>query len=304
MIDDVVRMALREDLGAGDVTSETSVPEAAIARANLIAKASGVMAGMQVFLRAFRQCDPDAELHAYVQDGEAIEAGALLASVHGNARALLLAERTALNLMQRMCGIATRTRRLVDRVHATGSAMHVLDTRKTTPGLRALEKYAVLCGGGHNHRFGLNDQVLLKENHIDLAGRPIRDILRGQREVLGDAMILTAEARDAEEAREAVIGGADVVLLDNMTPEQMSALAPELRALAQDRARPVLLEASGGIDESTIEAVARTGLDRVSIGALTHSVEALDLSLSLEPSSSLGSSFGTPPDNASGGAAL
>ena len=294
LIDAVVLMALREDEGSGDLTSRTSVPPGARARARLVAKQEGVLAGMDVFLRAFLICDPEARATALVCDGSRVRAGESLAEIEGDARALLLAERSALNLLQHMSGIATRTRAFVERVRACGSSMRVLDTRKTTPGLRALEKYAVLCGGGHNHRFGLDDQVLLKENHIALAGRPLEQVVRSQREQVGDAMILTVEARDEAEARAAVRGGADVVLLDNMAPERMAALAPGLRELAAQRGRPLELEASGGIDEETIEAVARCGVERVSIGALTHSVAALDLSLYLEPAATGGAVAGEP----------
>jgi nicotinate-nucleotide pyrophosphorylase (carboxylating) len=201
---------------------------------------------------------------------------------------LLLAERTALNFVQRLSGTATLTARFVRlaREAAGDKAPRILDTRKTTPGLRALEKYAVRCGGGENHRFGLFDEVMVKENHIELAGRSIEAVLSDLRGVLGPGVRITCEARDEKEALAAVDGGADVVLLDNMGAPELARLCPLLRARARERlqtARTVELEASGGVDERTIGAIAKSGVDRISIGALTHSAPALDLSLELEP---------------------
>ena len=287
-MDELLRAALAEDLGAGDVTSRTAVPEGAEARAWLLAKQPGVLAGLEVFQRVFELCDPDVRVKVLARDGQRVEAGARLIELEGDARALLAAERTALNLAQRLSGIATRTAELVALARSGAEKARLLDTRKTTPLLRTLEKYAVLCGGGENHRFGLFDEVMVKENHIDLAGRPLETVLREQRAELGDGMRITAEARDAEEARAAVRGGADVVLLDNMAPDVMAALCPELRELARERDRALELEASGGIDERTIAAVAASGVDRISVGGLTHSVRSLDLSLYLEPIGSNG----------------
>ena len=206
--------------------------------------------------------------------------GDIVAEVEGLARALLTAERIGLNFIQRMSGIATLTARFVSL--AEGRA-RILDTRKTTPGLRVLERYAVRCGGGENHRFGLFDEAMVKENHIELAGRPLVEVLTSMRSELGPGVRITSEARDRAEAEDGVRGGADVVLLDNMSPATMSELCPVLRALASERGRPVELEASGGIDLTTLAAVSASGVDRISIGALTHSAPALDLSLDLEP---------------------
>lgn len=279
---DVVARALREDRGPGDVTSEGLVPAGARARARLVARAEGVLAGLEVFEAVFHACDPDVRVVQAASDGERVSPGQELVTVDGDARALLLAERTALNLLQRLSGVATRTARLVELV-AGVDGVRILDTRKTTPGLRELEKYAVRCGGGDNHRFGLFDQAMIKENHLALAGRPAEEAVAHLRTVLGEDVVLTCEARDGDEAAAAVRGGADVVLLDNMAPAEMAALAPRLRALAEERGRAVELEASGGIDESNLADVARSGVDRISVGALTHSVQALDLSLYLEP---------------------
>lgn len=290
----LVHAALGEDLGPaqgerptpdGDVTSRTSVPGEARARARLVAKADGVLAGMPLFLEVFRFCDPAVSFDLRAADADEVVTGQLVCVVEGNARCMLAAERTALNLLQRLSGIATLTHTLV---REAGDRLRVLDTRKTTPGWRALEKYAVLCGGGHNHRFGLFDEVLLKENHIALAGRPVEEVLRAQRAELGDEMHIVAEARDDEEARAVVRGGADVVLLDNREPEDVARLVPELRALAQERGRALAIEVSGGIDIRRLAAFAACGVDRASVGALTHSAPALDLSLLLEPA---------PPDS-------
>lgn len=280
-LDDLIRRALDEDLGAGDRTSLAVVPAAARARARLVAKAPGRIAGVAVLARVFELCDSDVGLELFSHEGAVCAQGDELASISGKARALLAAERTALNFMQRMSGIATRTARYVE---LCGGRASVLDTRKTTPTLRHLEKFAVLCGGGVNHRFGLFDEVMLKENHIDLAGRPLAEVLPRVRAEVG-AMKITCEARNAEEARIATTGGADVVLLDNMSCAAMAELVPVLRGLAQKRGFGVEIEASGGIDETTIEAVSKTGVDRISVGGLTHSAPALDLSLYLEPQS-------------------
>jgi len=289
-----VRNALDEDRGKGDLTSNTAVPEKARARASLIAKADGVLAGLAVFARTFEMCDRKVKIELLAQDGSKCRKDDVVALVEGSARALLLAERTALNFVQRLSGTATLTARFVRlaREAAGDKAPRILDTRKTTPGLRVLEKYAVRCGGGENHRFGLYDEVMIKENHIELAGRSIEAVLSDLRSVLGPTVRITCEARDEGEALAAVDGGADVVLLDNIGAPELARLCPLLRARARERsqtartaqtARTVELEASGGVDERTIAAIAKSGVDRVSIGALTHSAPALDLSLELEP---------------------
>jgi nicotinate-nucleotide pyrophosphorylase (carboxylating) len=290
-IDRFVRMGLDEDRGGGDLTSVTAVPERARARASLIAKGDGVLAGLPVFARTFELCDRKAKIELLAEDGSRCRKGDLVARVEGSARALLSAERTALNFVQRLSGIATLTAcyvRLAREAAGPGSsgaagAPRILDTRKTTPGLRLLEKYAVRCGGGENHRFGLYDEVMVKENHIELAGRSIEAVLADLRRAVGPTVRITCEARDEKEAQAAIDGGADVVLLDNMTAPGLARLCPLLRARAAERGRSVELEASGGIDERSIGAVARSGVDRLSIGALTHSAPALDLSLELEP---------------------
>jgi nicotinate-nucleotide pyrophosphorylase (carboxylating) len=210
-------------------------------------------------------------------DGQRFESGEVLASVSCEAAALLVAERTALNLLQRLCGVATRTATFVAR--ADGKA-RVLDTRKTTPGLRRLERHAVRCGGGENHRFGLSDEVMIKDNHLDLSGRTLEELVISARAAVSDDVRVTVEARDLEEARAAVQSGADVVMLDNIEPSEMSAMLDELRSLIG--VRPVEFEASGGVNLETIAAVAACGVERVSVGALTHSAPAIDLALEVE----------------------
>lgn len=292
-IDDLVRRALAEDLGLPvtsetsaaelvqrDLTTRTAVPEGSRGRATLIAKESGVFAGGGAFERALQLLDPTSEVEARIADGDLMVPGDIVLTAKGDARALLVAERTALNIVQRMSGVASRTRRVVDLVH--GTPARILDTRKTTPGMRTLDKYAVRVGGGTNHRIGLFDEVMVKENHVELAGRSIEEVLADLRSDVGDGVTITCEARDAAEAEAAVRGGADVVLLDNMSAGVMAGLCPRLRELATGRSRPLQLEASGGITEDTLVEVARSGVDRISMGALTHSAPALDLSLELE----------------------
>ncbi len=269
-----------ERKGRGDITSDHAVPEAARARARLVCKARGRLAGLDVFARVVELCDPQARIELLAKDGDAITPGVVLARFEGRARALLLAERTALNLIQRMSGTASATALYVER--CAGRA-RVLDTRKTTPNLRTLEKYAVRCGGGENHRFGLYDEAMVKNNHLDLAGRGLEAVVADLRSALGPAVRITAEARDEAEALAGIAGGADVILLDNFSVEALRAACPKLRAAASTRGRAVELEASGGITLETIGGFAASGVDRISVGALTHSAPALDLSLYLEP---------------------
>ena len=278
-VDASIQCALEEDLGPGDVTTESAIPATRRGRAELVAKQAGVLAGLPVFQRAFLLRDSSCDFQLWSGDGERVEPGERIAVVEGPARALLEAERTALNFLQRMSGIATAT---ADLVGLAAGRVRVLDTRKTTPGLRHLEKYAVLCGGGENHRFGLHDQVMLKENHLDLAAADLESLTRSVRRKIGQEMVMTVEARDMEEASAAVRGGADVVLLDNMTPGELAERVPELRALAEGQGRRVELEASGGVGPDNLEAYAGCGLDRISVGWITHSAPSLDLSLLVE----------------------
>ncbi len=282
VLDPIILRALQEDIGPGDVTGDGAVPASAQARGTLVAKQEGILAGLDVFLRTFVLTDRSVEAARMVGDGDAVTPGRRVATVTGSARAILRAERVALNLLQRMSGTATLAARFCERVaHLPG--VRILDTRKTTPGLRVLEKYAVRCGGAENHRIGLYDEAMLKDNHIELAGSTIEEALERLRAHVGSNVRITAEARDGEEARAAIRGGADVVMLDNFAPAGLSEWCPKLRHYAQELGRTIELEASGGIRLDTVRAFAETGIDRISVGALTHSAAALDFSLELEP---------------------
>lgn len=281
-MDALLRAALAEDVGTGDVTTEALDPGTrAVGR--LLARSAGVVAGLDVFVRVFELLSDDVHSRLLVTEGACVAAGDVVAEIEGPVTALLVGERTALNFVQRLSGIATTTRRFVDRVQGLA---RILDTRKTTPGLRRLEKRAVLAGGGENHRQGLFDEVMIKNNHVDLAAKPggssMLELLAKLRARHGAGMRITAEARTEAEALQAVAGDADVVLLDNMSVAVMRALCPKLRAAAAGRDRPLELEASGAIDLDSVADVAATGVDRISIGALTHSAPALDLALRME----------------------
>jgi nicotinate-nucleotide pyrophosphorylase (carboxylating) len=269
----VVRAALLEDLGdGGDVTTDAIVDPKLRARARIVARREGVVAGVPFAAMAFRLLDDRVESRAAVAEGARVEANAVVAEIAGPARAILTGERTALNLLGRLSGIATATRRLVDLI--AGTHAKISDTRKTTPGLRALERYAVRCGGGSNHRFGLYDAVLIKDNHIALAGS-VRAAIERARTHAGDAMKIEVEVDTLAQLREALEAPIDAVLLDNMTPAQLA----EAVRIVNGRA---ITEASGGVTESNVAEIARTGVDVISVGALTHSAPALDLSLEMD----------------------
>lgn len=274
---EIVAAALAEDVGAGDVTAEATVPEGARARARIVQKAPGVVYGLAVVAEAMRQCGVE-DVDNLVVEGQwrqDVPAEVLFAS--GPARGLLAAERTALNFLGHLSGVATHTARFVDAVAGTGA--RILDTRKTTPGLRRLEKAAVAAGGGRNHRMGLYDAILIKENHIAAAGG-LAEAVRAARASRPDLEV-EVEVRDLDEVAAALGAGADILLLDNMGPEQMRA-AVRLRDERGGERRP-RLEASGGVSLETVRAIAATGVDYVSVGALTHSAPSLDFSLLLEP---------------------
>ncbi len=275
---DIVQRALEEDLGrVGDLTVAASVPPGTQGEAVLLARQEGVLAGVEVARACFRALDAEVSFGADdLADGAALLPDAVMMTVRGSAAALLSAERTALNFLQRMSGIASRTARYVAAVE--GCAVQVLDTRKTTPLLRDLEKYAVRVGGGCNHRVGLFDQILLKENHFALSGRPYQEVV--ERAVAGATAPVVAEAQTIGEGLAAVAGGAAIVLLDNFRPgAELSAAAAELRRVAAEQCRTVEIEASGGVTLASVRAFAECGVDRISVGALTHSVEALDMSM-------------------------
>ena len=273
LIEPVVRMALAEDLGrTGDVTAQACIPEDARFSAVFSARQAGVMAGGAVVRIAVHALDPQATVTVKVADGEAFEAGTVLVSVEANARALLAAERTALNLLGRMCGIATLTRTYVQAV--AGTHARIADTRKTTPGLRALEKHAVACGGGLNHRFGLDDAILIKDNHVAVCGGA-GEAVRRARAFAPHLMKVEVEVDGLDQLDEVLRERPDVIMLDNFSLTDMAEAVRRVRAAAV----PVVLEASGGVNLSTVAGIAATGVDVISVGALTHSVMQLDIGL-------------------------
>jgi nicotinate-nucleotide pyrophosphorylase (carboxylating) len=269
----LLRAALAEDLGrAGDVTADATVDAAARASARLVARAAGCVAGLDVALATFLLLDPSIAIERVAADGERVAAGTLLARLAGPARPILAGERTALNLLGRLCGVATATAAYVDAVAGTGA--RIVCTRKTTPGLRALEKYAVRCGGGANHRFGLDDAVLIKDNHLVVAGGVAPAVERARRYV-GHLVRIEVEVETIAQLDEALAAGVDAVLLDNFD------LATLRGAVVRVEGRCVT-EASGGITLATARRVAETGVDLLSVGALTHSAPALDVALDFD----------------------
>ena len=270
-IDAIVRRALDEDLP--DITSEAIFEPGDQGRARFLMKASGVLAGLAFAKRTFAAIDPAASFVATRKDGDLVEAGDVVAEVSASVIALLAGERTALNLMQRASGIATATRRYVDAV--LGTKAKIYDTRKTAPGLRALDKYAVRCGGGENHRIGLFDMFLIKNNHVDRAGSITAAVERIRSRKMAQKIMV--EVRNRTELDEALPLHPDFILLDNMSPAEM-------RAAVEHVAGAVTLEASGGITIDNVREIAETGVDRISIGALTHSVMALDISMRIQQS--------------------
>jgi nicotinate-nucleotide pyrophosphorylase (carboxylating) len=275
LIEPVVRMALTEDLGrAGDITAQACVPQGTRMRAAISARAAGVAAGLDVARVTLALLDPAARVEMRLSDGAAFTAGTTLVAFDGDARAVLVAERTALNLIGRLCGVATLTRAYVDAVAGTGT--RIADTRKTTPGLRALEKHAVALGGGLNHRFGLDDAVLIKDNHVALCGGPAEAVRRARASV-GHLTKVEVEVDRLDQLREVLAltaqgVGPDVVMLDNFSLD-------DLRTAVMETAGRVTLEASGGVTLKTVRAIAETGVDVISVGALTHSAPSLDVGL-------------------------
>jgi len=268
---EIVRRALAEDLGWGDVTTEATVPADVKARGIILAKSPCVVAGLDVAAEAFVQLDPGCTFDRKCKDGDRCEPGTVVAEVQGRAAAMLTAERTALNFIQRLSGIATLTRRFVD---ATGGTITILDTRKTTPTLRALEKYAVRAGAGTNHRSGLDDGVLIKDNHVRLAGGVAEAVKR-----MKDAdpeMPIEVEAQSLDQVDQAIAAGADIILLDNLSLEAIRDAVKRVNGRAK-------IELSGGVTLDRIPELAKTGATYVSVGALTHSAPAADLSFELEP---------------------
>lgn len=270
LVDEVIRIALKEDINYLDTATDYTIDEQQRSTAQFLAKADGVLCGMDIALRVFELLG-DFEIERLKRDGDRIAKGEILGRITGNTRLLLHGERTALNLVQHLSGIATETARCVALVEGTKAS--IADTRKTLPGLRALQKYAVTCGGGKNHRFNLSDAAMLKDNHIDAAGG-ILPAVETLRRHLGHTVKIEVETRNLAEVGEAVKAGADIIMLDNMQLDEM-------RQAVELVAGRALTEASGGITSETLGPVAQTGVDIISIGALTHSVKAFDISLKI-----------------------
>lgn len=270
-VDNLIKTALLEDINYVDITTDYLIPEDQENEAKFLAKADGVLCGIEVALRVFTLIQPDFQYEVFIHDGEEVKKGDIIAKIKGKTRAILKGERTALNLLQHMSGISSMTNRIVKIVEGTNAS--IADTRKTLPGMRPLQKYAVTVGGGKNHRFNLSDAAMLKDNHVD-AGGGITNAVTKLRTKLGHMAKVELEVRTLDELREALSVDVDVIMLDNMDNDTMR----EAVKIADGKA---LLEASGGITEETIRDVAETGVDIISIGALTHSVKAFDISLKI-----------------------
>lgn len=276
-VDNIIDLALAEDISHGDVTSETLIPPDLQGKASILVKAEGVLAGGEVAKRLFLRVDSSLTVDLLIKDGAKIKCGDIIATVSGRVIGILKAERVALNFLQRLSGIASQTAQYIAETRETG--VRITDTRKTTPGLRLLEKYAVRMGGGHNHRFHLGDGILIKDNHLAalrVLGMSLQDIVTKAKQNVPQGLTVEVEVNTVEEALEAAGAGADIIMLDNMPPDEMRrviSLIPE----------HVKTEASGGITLTNVRAAAMAGVNIISIGALTHSPKALDISLELEP---------------------
>lgn len=273
MIDSIIDNALREDIGDGDHSSLSCVPKDAIGQAKLLVKEEGVIAGIELAERIFKRYDDSIEMEVFLKDGDRVKPGDLAFIVRGPSISILSTERLVLNFMQRMSGVATQTRAIVDLIDGTNAKL--LDTRKTTPGIRYMEKWAVRIGGGVNHRFALYDMIMLKDNHIDYAGgvKPAIEKANEYLKETGKDLKIEIEVRDEEELNEVLaLGNVDRIMLDNFTPERLRKVLPLIPGSIET-------EASGGITEETIRGFAETGVDYISVGALTHSVKSLDMSL-------------------------
>ena len=271
-IDDIIKKALAEDINYLDTATAYVIPEDAVTAAKFVSKAEGVLCGIDVAMRVFTLLDPECRYTVYKKDRDKINKGDVIAVMEGKASMLLQGERTALNLLQHMSGIASATNECVEKVKGTN--VSIADTRKTLPGLRALQKYAVTCGGGKNHRYNLSDCAMLKDNHID-AGGGITATVKKLREKIGHTVKIEVETRNMDEVKEAVSAGADIIMLDNMTADEMR----EAVIYIDGRA---LTEASGNITAENIREKAASGIDIISMGALTHSVKAFDISMRID----------------------
>lgn len=271
-VDDIIKKALEEDINYLDTATAYVIDENAVTTAKFVSKAEGVLCGIEIAMRVFRLLDPDCIFTVYKKDGDKIARGELIATMKGKASMLLQGERTALNLLQHLSGVATATNECVELVKGTG--VSIADTRKTLPGLRALQKYAVVCGGGKNHRFNLSDCAMLKDNHID-AGGGITATVNKLREKIGHTVKIEVETRNMDEVKEAVSAGADIIMLDNMSAAEMAKAVKYIDGRA-------LTEASGNITAENIREKAASGIDIISMGALTHSVKAFDISMRID----------------------
>jgi nicotinate-nucleotide pyrophosphorylase (carboxylating) len=269
-----LQLWLEEDIGMGDVTTMTTIPKENHSKAIIHVKESGIIAGLPVAEAVFSLVDPQLHFEVKVEEGQAVTKGTVLAEVSGSTRHILLGERLALNLMQRMSGVATRTRQFVDALE--GLPTRLVDTRKTTPGHRLLEKYAVRIGGGHNHRFGLYDAVMIKDNHIKGSGG-IVEAIRAARAHIPHTMKIEVEVESMEQLQQALSAQPDIIMLDNMTTDQMREAVARMKSAAPH----IVVEASGSVTLETVRAIAQTGVDVISVGRLTYSVQALDISLDL-----------------------
>jgi nicotinate-nucleotide pyrophosphorylase (carboxylating) len=275
-VEDIIGKALDEDTAQGDVTSEALIPPDLAGRAEILVKEKGVLAGIDIAARVFHRVDPQLKIDILIEDGTAVKSGDIVASIAGSVNAMLKAERTALNFLQRLSGIASMTAQYVAEIDGHNASIY--DTRKTTPGLRLLEKYAVRMGGGHNHRQHLGDAVLIKDNHsaaLRAMGLGLKDIIDKARQNAPKGITIEIEVTSAREAADALKAGADIIMLDNMGLNEMK----QVVSMGAGKAK---LEASGGITLENVRQIAMTGVDMISVGALTHSYKALDISLEME----------------------
>jgi len=276
-IDSIIDLALAEDISHGDITSQGLIPPELQGKASILAKAGGIIAGGEVAKRVFLRVDPSLKVEVLIKDGTKVQPGDIVATIFGNVISILKAERVALNFLQRLSGIASQTAQYIAKTKGLG--VKITDTRKTTPGLRLLEKYAVRIGGGQNHRFHLGDGILIKDNHLAALraiGMNIKDIVAKAKQNAPKGVKVEVEVSTPQEALDAAEAGADIIMLDNMSPDEM-------RRVVHSVPSQVKIEASGGITLANVRAVAMAGVDFISIGALTHSTQALDISLELEP---------------------
>ena len=273
LLRDSLLAMLREDVGSGDITAAATVPAGACARAQYRSKQALIVAGILVVQEMVKLANPSLDFKSIVNEGESVNTGTALAEIRGSARSILTVERTTLNILQRMCGIATLTRQYVERI--AGTRTRIIDTRKTVPGLRVLDKYAVTCGGGMNHRMGLFDGVLIKNNHLAFHSSAAQAIEEARRH-LGHLVKIEVEVRTLDELKSAINAGADVILLDNFNPD-------ETRKAVEINRERIPLESSGGITLETVRSFAEAGVDYISVGALTHSVKAADIHLRVTP---------------------